>query len=305
VYLNGAILGMTRAEIRRKFDEIIAFAEIEKFIDTPVKRYSSGMYVRLAFAVAAHLEPEILLVDEVLAVGDASFQKKCLGKMGDIQRDGRTILFVSHNMSAVRTLCSRGILLDDGRVQVEGEISSVIDVYLSSTLDSQTAEVGFGSADNDPDCPFQLHRMRTVAQDETTRREFGSNEPVIVEFEFTLSEHINDLKVGFEVTDSTGALVFQTFSNDVAERLPRQPTSMRRYRLCCTIPSGLLNGGRHFLTPCIGVHRRDWMFKDVAGPSIDIVFDVPNPGIVIGRRPGVVAPQLEWSLAGAKTSLID
>src|SRR5205814_2885628 len=114
IFLNGAILGMNRAEIRRKFDEIVAFAEIEKFLDTPVKRYSSGMYVRLAFAVAAHLDPEILLIDEVLAVGDAEFQKKCLGKMGEVARGGRTILFVSHNMTAIRALCERGLLLEDG-----------------------------------------------------------------------------------------------------------------------------------------------------------------------------------------------
>ena len=131
IFLNGAILGMTRAEIRRKFDEIVAFADIEKFLDTPVKRYSSGMYVRLAFAVAAHLEPEILIVDEVLAVGDAEFQKKCLGKMRDVAGDGRTVLFVSHNMSAVRTLCERGILLNEGGVELDSDVQSVTSRYLS------------------------------------------------------------------------------------------------------------------------------------------------------------------------------
>jgi lipopolysaccharide transport system ATP-binding protein len=130
IYLNGAILGMTRAEIRRKFDEIVAFSEIEKFLDTPVKRYSSGMYVRLAFAVAAHLEPEILIVDEVLAVGDAEFQKKCLGKMGEVAGHGRTVLFVSHNMTAVRTLCSRGILLSGGEVECDESVGSAVSAYL-------------------------------------------------------------------------------------------------------------------------------------------------------------------------------
>lgn len=132
IFLNGAILGMTNVEIRRRFDEIVAFSEIEKFLDTPVKRYSSGMYVRLAFAVAAHLEPEILLVDEVLAVGDLSFQKKCLGKMGEVSRDGRTILFVSHNMEAVRTLCQKGVLLEAGRVRALGRVDHVVERYLSS-----------------------------------------------------------------------------------------------------------------------------------------------------------------------------
>ena len=135
-FLNGAILGMSKKEIQRKFDEIVAFAEVEKFIDTPVKHYSSGMHVRLAFAVAAHLEPEILLVDEVLAVGDMQFQKKCLGKMGDVAKEGRTILFISHSMSAVATLCKRGILLSAGSVEKIGPINEVIDRYLSHSSDS-------------------------------------------------------------------------------------------------------------------------------------------------------------------------
>ncbi|HXI70567.1 MAG TPA: ABC transporter ATP-binding protein [Verrucomicrobiae bacterium] len=140
IFLNGAILGMTRAEIRKKFDEIVAFAEVEKFLDTPVKRYSSGMYVRLAFAVAAHLEPEILIVDEVLAVGDAEFQKKCLGKMQDVASGGRTVLFVSHNMAAVRNLCSKGIYLKNGTVRLLGSIDETIDGYLASGTQRQVSK---------------------------------------------------------------------------------------------------------------------------------------------------------------------
>lgn len=136
IYLNGAILGMHREEIRRKFDEIVAFAEIEKFLDTPVKRYSSGMYVRLAFAVAAHLEPEILIVDEVLAVGDAQFQKKCLGKMEDVGKEGRTVLFVSHNIESIKSLCTKGILLDHGKNEKTDYIDGVVRAYESLTLDS-------------------------------------------------------------------------------------------------------------------------------------------------------------------------
>ena len=130
LFLNGAILGMRKAEIERKFDEIVAFAEIDKFIDTPVKHYSSGMYVRLAFAVAAHLEPEILLVDEVLAVGDAAFQKKCLGKMSEVSQGGRTVVLISHNMAAVENLCDKGILLEDGKVTFSGDMKEAIDRYL-------------------------------------------------------------------------------------------------------------------------------------------------------------------------------
>ena len=133
IYLNGAILGMSKAEIKRKFDEIIAFAEVEKFLDTPVKHYSSGMYVRLAFAVAAHLEPEILIVDEVLAVGDIQFQKKCIGKMEDVGKEGRTVLFVSHNMSTVESLCSRGIVLESGRVYADNNAGEAIKVYLEKS----------------------------------------------------------------------------------------------------------------------------------------------------------------------------
>jgi lipopolysaccharide transport system ATP-binding protein len=138
IYLNGAILGMKRTEIERKFDEIVAFSEIEKFLDTPVKRYSSGMYVRLAFAVAAHLEPDILLVDEVLAVGDAEFQKKCLGKMGDVAKGGRTILFVSHNMASIKQLCSKGILLQEGQISCINSINDVINEYQKNSSSSKT-----------------------------------------------------------------------------------------------------------------------------------------------------------------------
>src|SRR5215468_3971739 len=141
IYLNGAILGMTRAEIARKFDEIVAFAEVERFFDTPVKRYSSGMYVRLAFSVAAHLEPEILVVDEVLAVGDAEFQKKCLGKMGEVAEGGRTVLFVSHNMSAVSHLCTRCVLLQDGHVGADGDVGSVIAKYMHAGSHLEQAAV--------------------------------------------------------------------------------------------------------------------------------------------------------------------
>ncbi|MGE0863367.1 MAG: ABC transporter ATP-binding protein [Vicinamibacterales bacterium] len=144
IFLNGAILGMSRAEITRKFDEIVAFAAVERFLDTPVKYYSSGMYVRLAFAVAAHLEPEILIVDEVLAVGDAEFQKKCLGKMHDVSRGGRTVLFVSHNMAAVKSLTSRGIVLHEGRVEFDGGSAAAIDRYLATTADGTAADPYLG-----------------------------------------------------------------------------------------------------------------------------------------------------------------
>jgi lipopolysaccharide transport system ATP-binding protein len=175
IFLNGAILGMTRAEIIRKFDEIVEFSGIEEFLDTPVKRYSSGMYVRLAFAVAAHLEPEILIVDEVLAVGDATFQKKCLGKMGDFAQSGRTVLFVSHNAEAIRTLCQRGIWLKDGRLHKEGSADEVLEDYFNDT----SKELSFSFANQDYGLVIQKVVLRNDLGEETSQ--FRPGEDLIVE----------------------------------------------------------------------------------------------------------------------------
>jgi lipopolysaccharide transport system ATP-binding protein len=184
IYLNGAILGMKKREIDRKFDEIVEFAEIEKFIDTPVKRYSSGMYVRLAFAVAAHLEPEILLVDEVLAVGDAAFQKKCLGKMGDVAKEGRTVLFVSHNMDAIRKLCPRAIRLDNGNIKSVGSTDSVITQYLGDGALEITPYVSLPTIPSDS--PGTGISLQFFASDGTSRAWFHLDEPWQIVFEFEI-----------------------------------------------------------------------------------------------------------------------
>ena len=184
IFLNGAILGMTRAEIRRKFDEISAFAEVEKFLDTPVKRYSSGMYVRLAFAVAAHLEPEILIVDEVLAVGDAEFQKKCLGKMQDVASQGRTVLFVSHNMAAVRRLCARGILLGKGSVVTDGEINAIVDAYLNGSNQAGDGAKYFFPTPSDLTRPF-FESIEVVNTAGVSRSTIMAGEP----FEVSITLH--------------------------------------------------------------------------------------------------------------------
>lgn len=177
IFLNGAILGMSKVEIKSKFDEIVAFAEIEKFLDTPVKRYSSGMYVRLAFAVAAHLEPEILIVDEVLAVGDAQFQQKCLGKMEDSGKEGRTVLFVSHNMAAISRLCSRCIYLDQGKVVNIGVTSTVMESYITAGFARQTGEVIFsGGEDKD----IRFISARTTSADDVSKACFRSDEDIRV-----------------------------------------------------------------------------------------------------------------------------
>jgi lipopolysaccharide transport system ATP-binding protein len=205
IYLNGSILGMRKAEINRKFDEIVAFSEIEEFLDTPVKRYSSGMYVRLAFAVAAHLEPEILIVDEVLAVGDLAFQKKCLGKMHDVATgDGRTILFVSHNMSALSQLCERGIYLEHGQVNAIGPVKEVIQTYLRSNLDHNTAQAHFAV---DPGKSCQYIAAEILHEDGGLGSEFSCDEPVIIRLQFEIREAIPNLFLTFYLQNLDGTRV--------------------------------------------------------------------------------------------------
>jgi len=206
---------MKRAEIDRKFDEIVAFAEFEKFLDTPVKHYSSGMYVRLAFAVAAHLEPEILLVDEVLAVGDVAFQKKCLGKMGDVAREGRTVLFVSHNMAAVRRLCSHAMLLESGRKEMAGPTESVITRYLAAG----TSEMSTSAAlpPGLPDAPGAGTRLRLFAHDGTPQAQFRLGEPWRIVLEFELFRPVSHViaAVGLVSLDSVPIITYWSEPQDL------------------------------------------------------------------------------------------
>ena len=202
IYLNGAILGMRKAEIDRKLDEIVAFSEIEKFLDTPVKRYSSGMFIRLAFAVAAHLEPEILIVDEVLAVGDYSFQKKCMGKMRDVASgDGRTILFVSHNMGALAQLCERGILLEEGTIRMIGPADDVIKSYLKSGLKHDTAQVHFPS---DLTKPCQYISAEILRDDGSLGSDFSCDEPVTIRLCFEVREPQPGICLSFNIQNLEG-----------------------------------------------------------------------------------------------------
>jgi lipopolysaccharide transport system ATP-binding protein len=183
IFLNGAILGMRRTEIKRKFDEIVAFSEVEQFLDTPVKHYSSGMYVRLAFAVAAHLEPEVLLIDEVLAVGDLSFQKKCLWKMGEVARGGRTVLFVSHNIEAVRTLCQRAILFDEGRIVADGDVESVTEDYFTRfSIPSERQSLG--------SCGLVVEKVTLKNEEGQKAHQFRPGEDLIVEITFDAQERL-------------------------------------------------------------------------------------------------------------------
>lgn len=250
VYLNGAILGMHKAEIDQKFDEIVAFAETEKFLDTPVKRYSSGMYVRLAFAVAAHLEPEILMVDEVLAVGDAEFQKKCLGRIQQVaQGDGRTVLFVSHNMGAVKRLCDRAIYLKDGMVVSAGATDAVVDQYMNS---------GFDPADTDLRHRGRFPGLSTFLTSFTSRTLDGSMRPVCgagMEFEIgmELPESLKSASVGVELSSDQGQRVL-SFDSRLEMGLTTIPSGRHTVRcrveglpLCpghYTVDVGIASGGR-------------------------------------------------------------
>ena len=298
VFLNGAILGMTKAEIQRKFDDIVEFSGVERFMDTPVKRYSSGMRVRLAFAIAAHLEPEILLVDEVLAVGDAAFQKRCLGKLDEVSKEGRTVIFVSHHMSAIASLCKRAILLKDGQVIMDGPAAETIDRYLSSNPSSgpRYGEVRFSSEAKSG--PFQLLAVRTRSRDGEIRSDFRSQEPVVVELEFRLPLPLPFLKIGFELHALTGGLVFQTFHNDREELLTGSGQGETQV-LQAIIPADLLNGGIYHINPCVTIHGRGWLVRDLEGPAINVVYDVPNPDYVVLGRPGEIAPLLTWQVVPA------
>ena len=206
IFLNGSILGMKRAEITRRFDEIVAFAEIDKFIDTPVKFYSSGMYVRLAFAVAAHLQPEILIVDEVLAVGDAAFQKKCLGKMGDIAKQGRTVLFVSHNMGAIRNLCGRGLVLDHGRIIIDDTAGRAIEGYFSAQSETSVGEVLLKEKKTDA----FFTRVAVLDANGRYSQSLPVTEGFSLQFEFRVLRPISGLDISFSLFDRNGLKILRS-----------------------------------------------------------------------------------------------
>jgi lipopolysaccharide transport system ATP-binding protein len=230
IYLNGAILGMSRGEIRRKFDEIVAFAEVEKFLDTPVKRYSSGMYVRLAFAVAAHLEPEILVVDEVLAVGDAEFQRKCIGKMSEVAGDGRTVLFVSHNMTAVRQLCQSGVWLQGGRIEETGPISLVSSAYSNSTR--QRANSGDFSVRNiSGDSSIQLLSYYVTNARGEPSPSPGTNEDLIIYVTLHVKAKIARPVIGIDFTNEQGVLLTTLNTLEQGTVLPSLPKGEATIRI--------------------------------------------------------------------------
>jgi lipopolysaccharide transport system ATP-binding protein len=291
IYLNGAILGMTRAEINRQFDNIVEFSEISRFLDTPVKRYSSGMYVRLAFAVAAHLEPEILLIDEVLAVGDAAFQRKCLGRMEDVADSGRTVLFVSHNMQTIRSLCTRVIELEGGRVVNSGEPSTVIDSYLK-LLGGSDGEAVWSGDDRPGDDDVRLAALRIVDMAGRPAPVVVSSQPFLVQMDVDIERLVPDLTVGFDLALADGTLVFRSYQTDANPDLWPE-LHIGRNRLECEIASHLLNDGRYTVFPRISIDRSRWIV-DEGAVSFDCQRDPGRSPHALAQKPGALAPLLAW-----------
>ena len=297
IYLNGAVLGMTRAEIRRKFDEIVAFAEVEKFLDTPVKRYSCGMYVRLAFAVAAHLEPEILIVDEVLAVGDAEFQKKCLGKIGGIANGGRTVLFVSHSMPAISSLCSRALFVKGGRCEFDGATEEAVALY--SALDQSGKTVQSWSYNQAPG-DSSLRLLQISVRQPGSIGSFNSAHPITVCMDVICQKNPDkDLCIGFELFDRKGASLWWSYHTD-GYKDDWPIVKEGRNRLLCSLPANLFNSGLYQIAPRISVHNRGAIVH--LPPIIEFNVDLAH-----GRSPywtalspsprlGQLAPILNWTL---------
>jgi lipopolysaccharide transport system ATP-binding protein len=289
VYLNGAILGMTRSEIDRKFDQIVDFSECGRFLDTSVKHYSSGMYMRLAFAVAAHLETEILLVDEVLAVGDAAFQKKCLGKIGEVAHQGRTVLFVSHNLLAVDSLCTRAICLHEGRVALEGSARQVTSRYLREWIASSgSTEVIYDERSTAPgNDQVRLRRACVRPLNGSPADRITVRTPILVEFEYWKLVPRATLDMGVDVFTEHGILLFNT---GWAGPLP---SSVGLLRSSFVVPGDLLNTGTHRVHLGISV-------GDVEALRVEdlLVFDVQDASdlrdMFHGVWPGAVRPHLEW-----------
>jgi lipopolysaccharide transport system ATP-binding protein len=287
IFLNGAILGMKREEIIRKFDEIVAFAEVEKFIDTPVKRYSSGMTVRLAFAVASHLEPEILIVDEVLAVGDAAFQKKCLGKMEKVASEGRTVLFVSHNMAVVRQLCSRGILLKDGKLTEDGEIEKVVGSYLQE-ISTDRAEFIY---DLDENKKASIIRVSLFNEHGQSTTKIDHTESFYTEIEYVVREKLPHDRLWWGLIRGDGVTVIASYEQDSLDEVEEREAG--RYVARVHFPGGILNQGKYQCRLAIASRTGKIDYSE------DLYFDIGDntdygAKFSGGERNGVILNKLIW-----------
>ena len=298
VFLNGSILGMKRREIARKLEEIVDFAGIDRFMDTPVKRYSSGMYVRLAFAVAAHLEPEILLVDEVLAVGDAEFQRRCLGRMQDFGQSGRTVLFVSHNMQAIARLCERTILLSDGEIERDGRSPDVVAHYLQSGQGSGSSREWTDADDDWSDGVARLRSLRIV-QDGRSVDTADVRRPIGIELAFAVLKPGQPLFPKLKLHSAEGEIVFNAFDTDPRWHEPVRPGE---YVATAWIPENVLNEGLFTVEPAVSSLGSGKLLPH-AGARQAVSFHVHDPGEgdsargrFTGQLRGVVRPLLEWTL---------
>jgi lipopolysaccharide transport system ATP-binding protein len=299
IFLNGAILGMSKAEIKRKFDEIVAFSEVEQFLDTPVKRYSSGMYVRLAFAVAAHLEPEILIVDEVLAVGDAAFQKKCLGKIQDVSSHGRTVLFVSHSMPTILRLCKRVILLQRGAVAGDGPAEEMTRKYLSSGTD-RAAERVWADRDKAPgDDVARLHAVRVRNAQGAVTESIDISEPFEIEVEYWNLQDRLKPTVSIHFINEDGVLLFVTndFVNPQWWSCARRPGLVRSR---CLVPAHLLAEGQFFILAALCTYNPDRLHaleRDAVSFQTVDQHDLDRVREKYTRVwPGALRPRLEWKV---------
>jgi lipopolysaccharide transport system ATP-binding protein len=299
IFLNGAILGMGRAEIKKKFDEIVDFAEIEKFLDTPVKRYSSGMYVRLAFAVAAHLEPEILIVDEVLAVGDAQFQKKCLGKMEDVSREGRTLLFVSHNMGAIENLCSGIMLLDKGNLcQYSTDVRSIITRYLNWGSEERTITSTWTNDEGRYKHPVMQPLSFSVvdSQGDSIKAAVPNDQSLFVIIRAFMGLPDPSLSVGFALYNEESELLLWSLTTDVPENSwPKIEPGIVELR--CALPKRFLNEGVYRLVLNAGLHCTEWFIRPTLNSPV-IYFEIrgglSDSPYWMWARPGFLAPEWKW-----------
>ncbi|OLE53296.1 MAG: ABC transporter [Acidobacteria bacterium 13_1_20CM_3_53_8] len=297
IYLNGSILGMKKSEITRKFDEIVEFAEVRKFLNMPVKRYSSGMYVRLAFAVAAFLEAEILLVDEVLAVGDARFQRKCLDKMDDAAREGRTVLFVSHNMPAVTRLCNRVILLDEGRLMADGPSHEIVSKYLRSGLGTIAAREWTDKAKAPGNDIVRLCAVRVVTEDGQIREAIDIRHAVGIEMEYEVLESGHLLVPNYHFYNEDGVLAFGVMDHDPEWR--RRPRPVGHFKSTAWIPRNYLSEGTLIVGAAVStmdpVIIHFYEREAVAFHVVDSIDGNSARGDYAGPFPGIVRPLLNWT----------
>ncbi len=300
IFLNGAILGMTKAEIKSKLDEIVDFSGVTQFIDTPVKRYSSGMYVRLAFAVAAHLDPEILVVDEVLAVGDAEFQKKCLGKMGDISKQGRTVLFVSHNMNSITGLCGRAVLLEEGQVRLDGDVNKCVGRYLNRNL------VQGAVADKDliakkmegiikKDNPhIRFHQIALLDAQLNPRKSFSSDEDIVVSVTFECMMLVPNLFIFINICDENAIPILTTQNIDNVQ-IAKKSRNVKQgiYSAQCILPKNIFGQKEFYISVDLVSEKTEHLIVkkilsfEVTFKSYDHYFSAPNV---------FFCPRLQWSM---------